>query len=190
MLNILEVFIFCIKFIKLHHHYFTNNLKTNIMKGIILLFFTFFFYVNNTQASCGCEELTVKKAYEKSDLIFTGKLINKEILSEEIKAPKIAQKQLYTRVLYTFEIEKLYKGKVQKRTIKIQAKYNNINFVKGRKYLVYAYLSKYLLTNNFYINGEKVTPFLATDNCTKSRELRFVEKKELKKLKKRAKREH
>lgn len=157
------------------------------MKGIILLFFTFFLYVNSIQASCGCEELTVKEAYKKSDVVFIGKLVKKETLSEEIKAPKIDQKQLYTRMLYTFEIEKLYKGKMQKKRIKIQTRYHNINFEKGRKYLVYAYMSKYLLTNNFYINGEKVTPFLATDNCTKSRELRFVEKKELKKLKKYAK---
>ena len=159
------------------------------MKGIILLFFTLFFHVNSIQASCGCDEVSLKKAYEKSDLIFTGELIKKEIKSEEIKAPKIAQKQKYTRVIYTFKIEKLIKGKLQSKIVVIQSKYNNINFVKGRKYLVYAYMSKYLLTNNFYINGEKVPPFLATDNCTKSRELRFVEKKELKKLKKLAKRQ-
>jgi hypothetical protein len=152
------------------------------MKGIILLFFAVFFNINSTQASCGCGEISLKKAYEQSDLIFTGKLIKKQIKSEEIKAPKIAQKQRYTRMIYTFEIERMYKGKLQSKIVIIESKYNNINFEKGRKYLVYAYLSKYLLTNNFYINGEKVTPFLATDNCTKSRELRFVEKKELKKL--------
>jgi len=154
------------------------------MKGIILAIFTIFFTVIGTQASCGCEEVSVKKAYEKSDLIFTGKLIKKQIRSEEIKAPKIAQKQLYTRMLYTFEIKQIYKGKKYHKVIQIESKYNNINFEIGRKYLVYAYLSEYLLTNNFYINGEKVPSFLATDNCTKSRELRFVEKKELKKLKK------
>jgi len=154
------------------------------MKGIIFLFFAFFINVNSIQASCGCEEISLKKAYDKSDLIFTGKLIKKELKSEEIKAPKIEQKQLYIRMIYTFEIEHMYKGKMSSKIITIQSKYNNINFEKGRKYLVYAYLSNYLLTNNFYINGEKVLPFLATDNCTKSRELRFVEKKELKKLRK------
>lgn len=158
------------------------------MKGIILLFFAFYLNIFSIQASCGCIEVSLNKAYEQSDIIFTGELIHKELKDEEIKAPKIAQKQRYLRMVYTFKINKLYKGKLQSKIVVIESKYNNINFEKGRKYLVYSYLSKYLLTNNFYINGEKVTPFLATDNCTKSREIRFVEKKEIKKLVKLSKR--
>jgi hypothetical protein len=152
------------------------------MRGIILLVFTFLFSVNTISASCGCEELSLKKAYQKSDLIFTGILIKKEIKTKEVKVSKIAQKQLYTIVKHTFKIEKLIKGKTYSQTVEIKTKYNNINFIKGKKYLVYAYFSKYLLTNNFYLNGEKVEAFLATDNCTQSRELRFVAKKELKKI--------
>ncbi len=157
------------------------------MKGIILAIFTLLIGINNIQANCDCEELSLKKAYNSSDLIFTGKLVKKEVLTEEINAPKIESKQLYTRVIYTFELKQLFKGKATNRIIQIQTKYNNINFEKGKLYLVYAYLSKYLLTNNFYINGEKVTPFFATDICTRTKELQLVEKKELKKLKKYAK---
>lgn len=55
--------------------------------------------------------------------------------------------------------------------------------------ITYSYFLEYLLTSNFYINGEKVKPFLATDFCTNTKKLNFVNKKELKKLKKIARRQ-
>ncbi len=157
------------------------------MKGIILTALCIAFSIANAY-SCSCEELNNKEAFKKSDLIFTGKLIEKEIKTTEINAPKIQTKQRYTRVIFTFEVMELIKGVKKSKTITINSKYNNIDFKRGETYLIYAYYSEYLLTSNFYLNGEKVAPFLVTDICTKTKQLALIQKKELKKLKKFARR--
>lgn len=158
------------------------------MKGIILTALLTLSIVFKANA-CACEKLKLKDAYNKSELIFTGKLIDKEIKITEIKAPKIDLKQKYVITVYTFEIIEFIKGVKNVKTIKINTRYNNIDFVNGEKYLIYSYYSEYLLTSNFYINGEKVNPFLATDSCTNTKNLANVERKEIKKLKKFARRE-
>ncbi len=75
------------------------------MKGIIFiaLFFAFSF---TSSFACSCEELDTKDAFKQSDLIFSGKLIDKQLLDTEINA-----KQRYTRVAYTFEILSTFKGR-------------------------------------------------------------------------------
>ncbi len=160
------------------------------MKGIILVISLFLISTSLSFATCGCEEQSLKQAYRKSDLIFKGKLIQKEIFSREIKAPKINVKQKYTTIVYTFEVVEVIKGIKNRKVIKLETKPNSINFDRGKTYLVFAYLSKYLLTSNFYLNGEKVKPFLVTDVCTKTKEFTLVDKKTIRKIKKLAKRDH
>jgi len=133
-------------------------------------------------------EIDLNKAIKKSAIIFSGKLIKKEILVTDIKAPKIGSDQKYIRTVYTFKVEEIYKGKTIAKTIKITTRYKEFSFKKGENYVVYSYYSKYLLTSNFYLNGEKVTPFLATDKKIRTKVLSKVEKKELKKLKRIARR--
>ncbi len=157
------------------------------MKGIILSVIIVF-SISNAFA-CNCEELKITKAYNNSDLIFTGKLINKEIKVTEVEAPKIKSIQKYTRIIFTFEVIEVIKGRKHNSIVKISSKFNDINFMLGEEYLIYSYFSEYLLTSNFYINGEKVKPFLATDFCTNTKKLSFVNKKELKKLRKIARRQ-
>lgn len=154
------------------------------MKGIILTALCVVFSIANSYSTCSCEEQNTKDSYKKSDLIFTAKLIDKEIKISEMSAPKIGKKQLYRRVIFTFEVIELIKGKKTSNIITINSKCDNIDFSRGEEYLIYSYYSEYLLTTNFYLNGEKVTPFLATDVCTKTKALALVDKKEIKKLKK------
>lgn len=158
------------------------------MKGIILTSLFTLFFIFNANACTTCKKLKTKDAFNEANLIFTGKLIKKEIKITEINAPKINLKQKYVRTIYTFEVIELIKGRKNIKTIKIKTKYDNIDFIKGEKYLLYSYYSEYLLTSNFYINGEKVSPFLATDSCTNTKKLANAERKELKKLKKFARR--
>ena len=159
------------------------------MKKRILTFTILLFTLSLTYASCSCEELSIKDAYNSSDLIFTGRLVDKEIKITEINAPKIEEKQRYTRVVFTFEVIELIKGKKRVKTVKISSRYNDIDFKRGDKYLIYSYYSEYLLTTNFYLNGEKVTPFLVTDVCTNTKKISKVEKREIKKLKRFARKE-
>ncbi len=131
----------------------------------------------------------IKEAYKKSDVVFIGKIIAKEIKQTPINVSKINAIQNYIRTVYTFEIIELFKGQQKSKTIKITTKYNAFNFKMGDVYLTYAYLSKYLLSNNFYINNETVIPFLAVKKPSRIRPIEIVSKKELKKLRKYAKRE-
>ncbi|MCF6350322.1 MAG: hypothetical protein L3J23_04755 [Flavobacteriaceae bacterium] len=156
------------------------------MRGMI--FSAIFFAFSLSAYACSCEELSTKEAFKKSDLIFAGKLIEKEIRTTEINAPKIKTKQHYTRVIFTFEVIELIKGLEKSKIITISSKRNGIDFKRGHKYLIYAYYSEYLLTSNFYLNGEKVSPFLVTDVCTKTKQLDLIQKNEIKKLKKIVKR--
>ncbi len=139
-------------------------------------------------ANCGCGDLSIKESFKSSDAIFRGKLIKKELLITEINAQKIETKQKYTRMVYTFLVNEVIKGKIQQKKIQITTKYNDINFILDTDYLVYSYYSEYLLTSNFYLNGERVEPFLVTDNCTNSKKICAVDKKELKKIRKLARR--
>lgn len=158
-------------------------MKKGILTAAIILLLT------NLSFACVCTEKNIKESYQNSSIVFTGKLIKKELVIKEISAPKINEVQSYATYQYTFEVNVVYKGKKNTKTVTISSKYkNNLNFKEDKDYLIYAYNSNYLLTNNFYLNGEKVTPFLAIDNCTRSKEIAFAEKKELRRLKKIAKR--
>jgi len=155
------------------------------MKRGILILTVLLLNFNFLHAEAG-GEIELKKAIKKSAIIFSGKLIKKELLITEIKAPKIGTAQKYIRTVYTFEVSEIFKGEMDSKTIQITTKYKEFDFVKGEKYIVYSYYSKYLLTSNFYLNGEKVTPFLATDKKVRTKNIAKIERKEMKKLKKMA----
>lgn len=159
------------------------------MKKGILILTLLLLNVNFLFADSG-GEIELKKAIKKSAIIFSGRLIKKELVVTEIKAPKIGTAQKYVRTVYTFEVLEIFKGKRDFITIRITTKYKEFDFEKGGNYVVYSYYSKYLLTSNFYLNGEKVTPFLATDKKIRTKKLTKIERKELKKLKKLARRRH
>ena len=159
-------------------------MKKGILTVAIILFIT-----NLSYACVTCAEKKVKESYQKSAMVFTGKLIKKELIIKEVKAPKIEEVQSYATYQYTFKVYEMYKGVKKTKLVSITSKYkNDLNFKEDKEYLIYAYSSKYLLTNNFYLNGEKVEEFLAVNDCSRSKEIVFTEKKELKKLKKLAKR--
>jgi hypothetical protein len=159
-------------------------MKKGVLTVAIIILFT------HLSFACGCAEKTVKESYQKSNLVFTGKLIKKELVVKEIKAPKIEEVQSYATYQYTFEILVMYKGKQAIKEVVLSSKYRNtLNFKENNEYLVYAFNSNYLLTSNFYLNGEKVPSFLAVDNCSRSKEIVYTDKKELKKLRKYSKRE-
>jgi hypothetical protein len=157
------------------------------MKRGILILTVLLLNFNFLHADSG-GEMELKKAIKKSTVIFSGKLIKKELVVTEIKAPKIGTAQKYIRTVYTFEVSKIFKGEMNYKTIQITTKYKEFDFVKGEKYIVYSYYSKYLLTSNFYLNGEKVTPFLATNKKSRTKQLTKIERNELRKLKKLARR--
>ena len=129
----------------------------------------------------------LKKAIKKSAIIFSGKLISKELVTTEISAPKLGTTQKYIRNVYTFKVNQIFKGKIISNIITIVTNKNDVDFIEGQIYVVYSFYSNYLLTSNFYLNGEKVKPFLATkSNNTKL--IAKVSKKEMKKLRRLAKR--
>jgi hypothetical protein len=150
------------------------------IKGI--LSFALILFTINIFA-CNCAENTVKDSFNNSNIIFTGELIKKDLLIKEIEAPKIKTLQKYVTYQYTFKIITNFKGNKSTKEITISSRYKDFNFKVGKAYLVYAYFSEYLLTNNFYLNGERVNPFLASDICTRTKSLSVTESRELKKLK-------
>ena len=103
------------------------------MKGIIFTVFIAIFSISNSFA-CNCTELNTKEAYNNSDLIFTGKLINRELKTTIIKANGIKSKQTYVRMIFTFQVIEIIKGRKHTKTVVINSKFNNIDFEKGKEY--------------------------------------------------------
>ena len=147
------------------------------------------FFLLSVSTTFAIDGKKIKASYKKATVVFTGNLINKEIIQTEEEAPFIESMQSYIRTVYTFEITEWFKGVKQSKTIKIVSKHQDFNFKIGNTYLVYSFLSMHLLTSNFYLNGEKVTPFLAVKKASLTRDIMEVSKKEIKKLRKLAKRE-
>ncbi|MEE9348469.1 MAG: hypothetical protein V3U80_00315 [Flavobacteriaceae bacterium] len=129
------------------------------------------------------ENKNIKKSFKKSNTVFVGELVKRELKQSKVLAPSINTEQNYIRIIYTFKVIKLFKGD-NEEFVQITIRYKGKDFVKGEKYLVYANLSEYLLTSNFYLNGEKVTPFLTVNEKSRTKLKALTNRKEIKKLNK------
>jgi hypothetical protein len=143
------------------------------MKKGIKLLVTILILIQSTDLfACSCADMfksvekKVENAYKESDLILTGKIIDK----------KVRQSTLYHRsddlVTYTVEITKRIKGDLKSAKVSITSyrgsEYCGFIFEIGKEYLIYSYEN-----NNEYF----------TDLCTETKTMDSASELELKTLK-------
>jgi len=168
------------------------------MRRTALLILTLIWLLTNEVYACTCVEINesigkkIEKAFLKSDLIFVGKVIDKQFKETEIYVPELDSKQKYYRAIYTFELINLFRGQPDKEEIEIvtTASSNScgFEFQVGEVYLVYSNQYNQRIAFSPYLNQERVKPFYATDICTRTEKVNKVEKIEIRKLKRMAKR--
>jgi len=168
------------------------------MRKIALLIFALIWLLTNEVYACTCVEINesfgkkIEKAFSKSDLIFVGKVIDQQFKETEIYVPELDSKQKYSRAIYTFELINLFRGQPDKEEIEIVTTASSsscgFEFQVGEVYLVYSNQYNQRIAFSPYLNQERVNPFYATDICTRTEKVNKVEKIEIRKLKRMAKR--
>jgi hypothetical protein len=151
------------------------------MKKTFLLIFFFIFSITETFA-CSCIETNeslskkVEKAFNQSDLIIRGKVVEILIVS------KAKMKSSADPIIYKFEIINTIKGKTEKEIIEIASETSGVScgykFELDKSYLVYARKS-----NHFSSKTKNEFDFV-TSLCDRNQKLKSVDKEELLKLKK------
>ena len=149
------------------------------MKKTILLILIIFTVSETFACVCGGtkEPLNkqVKRVFNQSDLIFTGKVI------EIKKLNKKRVKSSADPIIYKFEIIKIIKGKIEKRIVEVASEMSGIScgyeFKLGKTYLVYS------LKPKRFSNTTKNEFDFATGLCSRNQFLSKVKRKELRKLK-------
>ena len=142
-----------------------NNRMKNFMTILFLLFFTHFCY------SCVCaEQGTRENSIRKTDVIVLGKIISKELFSNE------DHKVTGLRMTYekdTITVSEIIKGKVKSKTLIIATGAPGgcgYDFKIGKTYLIYADKRE----------DNKKDKFLYTSICTRTN---IFQKEELNKVK-------
>lgn len=147
-------------------------MKTNIYIILFLL-------LHHSSTACSCiGKRTVSGEFEKSDAVFTGKILTKNnFLVRDSSLPtgyKMYRAEVKVLVL------KVYKGHFVKDTINIITGVGGgdcgVDFIIGREYILYTnYVNKY------FEAATSIIPFLYTDICTRTMINNKKERKELKK---------
>ncbi|MEE9432149.1 MAG: hypothetical protein V3V16_13955 [Melioribacteraceae bacterium] len=160
--------------------------KSSILTFILILFSVGVVY------PCSCLNTRIKEGFKRSDLIFTGKVVDEKWESTTEKISGTDKTEEYKRVTYTFHITEFIKGTESIKEVKIttsgMGESCGMTFNMGSEYLIYSYETEHRATPNLYLISEKVKPFYTTDLCTRTNELKNIKPKELKKLKRLAKR--
>ena len=107
----------------------------------------------DSDAALSCKRIPLEEKYEKIDLIFAGKAIQKENATSFLE-----------EAITTFEIEKVYKGNTltEVRVGSVEDTFG-IEFKVGEKYLVFAEPKD----NYFFVSGCTMSAHLVSENTMK-----------------------
>jgi hypothetical protein len=136
-----------------------NNMKRILLVIVILLFYSYSY-------CCTCiGEATFKKEYKRSNVVVTGKILEKRIITINDSLMPLIKIQ---KAEYTVQITKVYKGNIKDSVIKIITGLGGgdcgFEFNKGNEYIIYCSYE-----NKYYEQGETVNKFLYTDICRRTR---------------------
>ncbi len=125
---------------------------------------------------CSCiGEISVKDEIKRSDVVFVGKVISADTISDTIQYYK------FRRIKYSFQIQTLYKGRVSSDKMEIVTGMGGgdcgFEFGVGSEYIIYANYNSY---------HDKSIRYLETNICRRTclknnSELREIEKYKRKK---------
>ena len=136
----------------------------------------FFLFTIAKSFACSCEGTpTLQKSYAEVDVIFTGTVISKKVISVKYESV------ITTQIEYKFRRTKVFKGKSRTEIITIMTGNGRHDcgymFELNKKYIVYAYIQ-----NQYFDGGEKVESFLSTNVCRRTAIYNPLEVKSLDKL--------
>lgn len=150
-------------------------MNTKLLPVIIAILFA------TTSFACSCVEFKgtfrkqIEKSFSESDVIVLGKVVGIKKLNSNALLKSSADP-----VIYTFEIQNILKGKLEKEVIEIVSASDGAScgyvFETGKSYLVYS------RTSNFFAAKTNNAFDYSTGLCSRNQELKKVRKKELRKL--------
>ncbi|MFM2395161.1 MAG: hypothetical protein RLZZ546_3144 [Bacteroidota bacterium] len=147
------------------------------MKQISLLITALLFFSYSYCCTC-IGKATFKKEYKRSNVVMTGKVLDKKIIEVKDSLMPLIKIQ---KAEYTVQIIKIYKGKIKKSTIIITTGLGGgdcgFEFNIGNEYIIYCSYE-----NKYYEQGKTVNQFLHTGICRRTRLIN--DKEELKLLNK------
>jgi hypothetical protein len=161
--------------------------KTTFITLILLIL-----SVNGIYA-CSCIKSNIKKGFNNSDLIFTGKVVdvNEKILKDSILTEngKFYVRE-YRRIEFKFKVSEFIKGKNKTEFITVTTTGGGADcgnyFKLNTEHLVYSYETDIKL--NSFDENAKTEPYFTTSICTRTKDLNRTKKREILKLKRLAKR--
>jgi len=149
----------------------------------------------NEVYSCSCLRTSIKDGFKNSDIIFSGKVVDLKVhqITDTTTYQKNGKTKFYVvkyrEIEFKFEVSKLIKGKLDSNFVAIKTTGGDSDcgnyFKLGSEHLVYSYKSDLSLDFN---QTKKVIPYLTTNLCTRTKELKKVNIREIKKLERLAKR--
>jgi hypothetical protein len=146
------------------------------MNKIIVLVFVCFYPISIWACSC-IGKKTVKDEISKSDVIFSGKILSRNIVA--INDSNLPSGLVLRNVEFIILITKIYKGQAINDTLRLITGVGGgdcgYEFEIGSEYIIYS-----LHSNKYFESGNKVDVFIYTDICTRTRR---IDKKELRKIK-------
>lgn len=150
-----------------------------MIKKVLIVFILCFSVSNAVACTCVSEKESlgkkVKKAFEASEVIFTGNVIAKKIHPQSTEYESGSDP-----VVYTFEIINPYKNTLENKTIEVVSVRSGATcgytFEIGKTYLVYA------RTSDYYSENKKITTSYTTGLCDRNNLIGNVKKRELNKL--------
>ena len=145
--------------------------------------------------SCSCLRTKIKEGFKNSDLIFTGKVIeiNEIKMIDSIPTPNEKKKfyiRKYNRVEFKFQIIELIKGRLNSQSVIIATSGTDEDcgnyFELDTEHLVYSYQTD--IRVNSWEENRKIDPYYTSDICTRTDYLKYIKSREIKKLRRLAKR--
>lgn len=127
-------------------------------------FFTFIFFLSTFTFGCSCMKSSINESFDKSDAIFIGKVIAVDTTKYDFSSNLV--------YAYTFEITKDFKRK-NKSDKFFTTIYTPLNYTAG------GCGSTFSLDESYLIYGFRSEIGTITNICTRTSDLKFVEKNEL-----------
>ncbi|MCC4214743.1 hypothetical protein [Leeuwenhoekiella parthenopeia] len=163
------------------------------MKKTILITLSLIIFSLNGIYACSCIKVNIKNEFERSDLIFTGRLVDIVERTASDTIPLEGGKHYireYRWKDFKFKVSEFIEGKNKTEFIIIASTAGGadcgINFDLNTDYLIYSSEIDFYL--NSFGEGTKLKPYYTSSICTRTKTMKKTSKREIRKLKRLANR--
>ena len=130
--------------------------------------------------ACSCGPVGIYRGHKHAAIVFTGTLVaaKASFFNDTLglhQGKYVVKNQRIVR--FTFKIQRLYKGTITADTISLSTSAGGAdcgnNFTLSKRYLIYSWFTD-ALPNDFRKEYRKVTPYLTTHLCSRTKPDRFL----------------